>query len=211
MAEYNLVQLVFDRSGLSPNEDVAVITCHIRQVEFGIPDVFPIGDQGRNDFINNVATWWAGVKGMMTTKITFREMRFYDVPGTAGVDMGDPVLVQAVQEPGTSSSQVLPPQLAVSVTYRTDKRKTWGRWYLPGITAAHLDPNGRLLAATADTLLNLHHTLTSRAASGGSLTVFSRKEWTHHDPQLIQIDDIWDVIRSRRYREPHFRKTLSAG
>jgi len=211
MADYNLVQLVFDRQNLSPNEDVAVMTCHIRQVEFGIPDVFPIGDQGRNDFISNVATWWGVVKAHMTQHITFREMRFYDVPTTPGADMGEPVKVQAVAEAATGTSGALPPQVSLSITFRTDKRKTWGRFYLPGPARSLCSDTGRIDSAAADSILNATHALTSRASSGGSLTVFSRKEWTHHDPQLIQIDDIFDVIRTRRYREPHFRKTLSAG
>jgi hypothetical protein len=35
--------------------------------------------------------------------------------------------------------------------------------------------------------------------------VFSRKQWTHHDPQSVQVDDLMDVIRKRRYSKPHHR------
>ena len=211
MATYNLVQLVFDRENLAPSEDVAVMTCHIREVQQGLPDIFPMTDAARDDFISNVATWWAVVKGHMTQHITFRELRFYDVPSTPGADMGDPVKVQAVAEAATGTSGALPPQVSLSITFRTSKRKTWGRFYLPGPARSLCDDKGRIDSAAADSILTATHALTNRSDSGASLVVFSRKEWTHHDPQLIQIDDIFDVIRTRRYREPHYRKTLSAG
>jgi hypothetical protein len=43
------------------------------------------------------------------------------------------------------------------------------------------------------------------------LTVWSRVGWTHHDPQTIQVDNIADVIRSRRFSTPTYRSTAGAG
>jgi hypothetical protein len=211
MATYNLVQFVFDREGLSAGEDVAVITCHIRQVVAGAPDIIPITDEGRDDFVADVTAWWDELQSWVAQQITFRELRFYDVPASAGPPMGDPVRIEPIGQPGTGSSGPLPPQIAVSVTYKTDKRLTWGRHYLPGPTRAMLDNSGRLTSDAGDGILSSSHHLTDRGGTGAALTVFSRKEWTHHDPQTIQVDDIFDVIRSRRYEMPLFRKTASAG
>lgn len=211
MADYNLVQFVFDRETLSPDEDVAVMTMHIRQVESGLPDIFPLGDQGRTEFVTNTNAWWGAVKGFVSQHITFREMRFYEVPPVAGTDMGEPVYVQGVAQPATGTSGALPPQVALSITFRTSKRATWGRFYLPNPARSVCDDKGRIDSTAAQSILTATHQLTSRASSGGSLTVFSRKEWKHHDPELIQIDDIFDVIRSRRYKSPHYRHQLSAG
>jgi len=211
MADYNLVQFVFDREGLSVGEDVAVMTCHIRETVQGAPDILPITDQGRDDFVGDVSNWWGIVKGHVTQYVTFREMRFYDVPSQAGQDMGDPVRIQGVALPGTGTSGALPPQVALSITFKTAKRKTWGRFYLPGIDRASCDDKGRVMTSVLDEICGATHALTRRDETGGALVVFSRKEWTHHDPQQIQVDDVYDVIRSRRYRQPHYRAQLSAG
>jgi hypothetical protein len=210
MADWNLVQFVFDREGLSAGEDVAVITCHIRQVVAGAPDLLPVTDEGRDNFKGRIVNWWDEVQSFVAQQITFREARFYDVPAAPGTPMGDPVTILAVDGPGTGSSGPLPPQIAVSVTYKTDKRLTWGRHYLPGPTRAMLDNSGRLEATAATGILNASKLLTSRSGTGAALTIFSRKEWTHHDPQTIQVDDIFDVIRSRRYEMPLFRQTAPA-
>jgi len=211
MATYNLCQFVFDRSRIYPDEDVAVMTCHIREVQQGLPDIFPITDAARDDFVGNVSTWWGVVKAFIWHEVTFREIRFYDVPSTAGADMGDPVRVQGVEEAATATSGALPPQNALSITFRTSKRATWGRFYLPQPSNSVLDVKGRLQTSVADSICTATHSLTNRSDSGASLVVFSRKEWTHHDPQLIQVDDLTDVIRSRRYRATHYRAQLSAG
>jgi len=212
MANYNLVQLVFDRSGLTPAEDTAVMTCHIREVVQGAPDILPVTDQGRQDFISRLTTWFnGGLHTVVSSQITFLEARFYDVPNAFGTPMGDPVLVHTFNSPGTSASKMLPPQIAVSVTFKTDKRKTWGRFYIPGMTDAYLLANGRLDEGICPQIATWTHSLTSRAGTGAALVVFSRKEWTHHDPQFIQVDDLYDVIRSRRYDTPLVRANVSAG
>lgn len=211
MAKYNLVQCVFNRDDLSADEDVAVITMHIRQTVQNSPDILPITTQGRDAFANRVYAWWQIVHAHVTDKIEFHEMRFYDVPDTPGADMGDPVQINGVQNKGTSTSNALPPQCAISVTFKTDQRKTWGRFYIPGFTESALDATGRLQATICQEIADATHGLTDRSVTAGALTVFSRKGWTHHDPQTIQVDDIVDVIRSRRFSMPKIRATHSAG
>jgi hypothetical protein len=211
VANYNLVQCVFNRQDLSPDEDVAVITMHIREVVQGAPDILPVTDQGRDNFISRLNTWWTTIRPLFTDKISLWEARFYDVPSQPGVDMGDPVKLHSFYALGTATGGPMPPQMACSVTFKTDKRKTWGRFYLPGLSKVAIDPNGRLERTYAQTLVAATHGLTSRSGTGAALVVFSRSEWTHHDPQTIQVDDIFDVIRSRRYKAPLYRETLSAG
>jgi hypothetical protein len=100
---------------------------------------------------------------------------------------------------------VLPPQNALSVTWKTDQRKTWGRFYVPGLATNVLDTNGRVSTAWADSVVALAAPLASRSGTGACLVVFSHKEWTHHDPQQVQCDDVSDVIRRRRFSSVHYR------
>lgn len=211
MANYNLVQVVFDRENLSADEDVAVITMHIREVVQGAPDILPVTDQGRANFTQRLDSWWQNVMVGTSNKLTLREYRFYDVPSTPGANMGDPVEVVVRANPGTSTGKALPPQCAVSVTFKTDKRKTWGRFYLPGWTDSYLMPNGRLDPGICPQIATWTQGLTARAGTGAALVVFSRKEWTHHDPQQVQVDDIIDIIRSRRFSSPTIRANVTAG
>jgi hypothetical protein len=211
VAKYNLVQIVFDRERLSPDEDVAVITNHIRETIQGAPDIVDVTDQGRANYVQRIGNWWTSVAPHVSEFLDLLEARFYEVPATHGPPMGDPVLVHHFGVTGQAVSSALPPQCATSVTLKTDKRLSWGRYYVPGVVQASTDGKGRLTNATAQDLLTGTHVLTDRSQTGAALTVFSRKEWTHHDPQTIQVDDIVDVIRSRRFSVPHFRVTLSAG
>jgi hypothetical protein len=211
MATYNLVQVVYDRSGLSANEDVAVNVLHIRQVVQASPDILPVTDQGRQNFVQDFKDYWVQVRPLVTSKVKVRELRFYDVPSTPGTDMGDPVLVEPIDLAGTGTGLPLPPQCAISVTLKTAVRKRWGRFYLPGPTTAYVDANGRFDNSGATILANAVHDLTDRSGTGACLVVFSRVHWNHADPTEIQVDDIYDVVRRRRFSEPHNRTIVSAG
>lgn len=202
---------MFDRELLSADEDVAVCTMHIREAISGAPDVLPITAEGRQAFANKWFDFWTEIHPYFSSKISCRELRFYDVPSGPGIDMGDPVDVKSIATPGSGTGAALPPQCAVSVTWRTPARLRWGRFYLPGLTVNQCDSSGRLLVAGADLIANAAHKLTDRSGTGGVLTVFSRKHWNHSDPDLIQVDDIIDIQRRRRFSKPHYRATIPAG
>lgn len=183
---------------------------HIRQVVAAAPDLLPVTDEGRADFVANWSDFMAGIRQYMNAKIKQTELRFYDVPSTPGADMGDPVLIAPTNFIGTSQGDLLPPQCAISVTFKTPERKRWGRFYLPGIVVNALDANGRVEQATASTIALEATKLTSRAGTGGALTVFSRTHWNHQDPTIVQVDDIVDIIRRRRFSSPHFKSQYEA-
>src|SRR4051794_35392607 len=100
MATYNLVQCVFDRSALRPDEDDAAITMHIRQVVEAAPDFLPVTDEGRDDFVQRLLQWWVTTQPFVDVNTVFKEARFYDVPDGGPFPnkdprswMGDPVLI----------------------------------------------------------------------------------------------------------------------
>jgi len=211
VATYGFCQCVFDRTLLHADEDVAVITSHFRRVDNNLPDIFPIIDGTRTDYRDNWITWWNAVLHAVTPKVTFREIRMYDVPAAPNTNMGDPVAVYPINSPGTAGTDPLPPQVAMSVTFKTQHRLRWGRFYVPGLVESSTDSSGRFTTGIMTDILNATHTLTGRGGSGGSLTVFSRKYWNHEDPITIQIDDIPDVIRRRRFSTAVSKLTLDAG
>jgi len=209
MAEFNLVQAVFDRSALSLTEDVAVCTMHIRKHIAFAPDVGPITGTERTDFTNKFTTFFNAIKGNISAAIKLRELRYYDVPSGPGIDMGPAARVDTLNLVGTSGGNALPPQVALSVTFRTDVRKHWGRFYLPGLTVTQIGAAGRVNSATTAAVAAAAAPLCNRGGTGANLTVFSRLEWRDHDVTLVQVDDIADVIRRRRFSAPTVRSTAS--
>lgn len=209
--DLNLVQIVFDRSRIGGGEDTAVITCHIRKTVENFFDLVPVDDDTRQAFVNNIGNMWTTMQVLTGNKLHLLEARFYAVQATAGAPMGDPVLVHTYDVPGTSSGKLLPPQVAVSVTFKTPTRKRWGRFYWPGLTDSYLMPDGRLDPGICPQIADAVHNLTDRSGTGAALVVWSPTHRSYEDPTQIQVDDLYDVIRRRRYDKPTVRATLSAG
>jgi hypothetical protein len=211
MATVNLVQCVFDRTALAVGEDVAVVTMHCRGVTSGLPDdLFPMDNTARADFKSKLDFFWGGVSNLISNKLSLVAYKSYDMPSTPGL-LGPPVQTLTPGAMTFSSSAPAPAQVAMSVTWITDARKTWGRFYIPGPLAGNWDNAGRITIANCSTIANAAKGLAKRSSSGATLTVWSRTHWTHHDPQYVQVDDVPDVIRSRRLSSPITRAKVAVG
>jgi len=202
MGHVNLAQVVFDRQNLSPDEDVALITMHWRGAEPGIPDSVVDMDEGmRGRAVDKIMSALNGVQNRITNKIMLREIRFYET-APPGQGPGPAISVYVRTWAGTAVDSPLPPQVACSVTWQTDKRKNWGRFYLPGLATPSLSPTGRFLDTTIAQIADAFAPLADRGSlESETLCVWSPTEQTHHDPQLPRVDDVPDVIRSRRFKQ----------
>ena len=136
---------------------------------------------------------------------------------------------------GSAASPIIPPQIAMSVTEKTSSSKHWGRFYLPGgVDSGWINPQGRfesgMLTAFGGHLATLYAAF---AANGTPAVVYSaakairpnkagQRELLKGNPatgtellpaagaralavQSLQLDDIPDVIRSRRWKHPLIR------
>lgn len=185
-------------------------TMHIRKVINNAPDIFPMDQQARTDFASDWRTFWTAVRSHVSTKVKSSELRFYDVPANPGTPMGDPVHVEPIDLLGTATGSTLPPQCSISVTLKTSVRKRWGRFYLPGPTTTDMTTEGRLQGAVQNSLATAAAGLTFRGGTGAAVVVFSRVHWNHQDPTEIQVDDIYDIIRRRRYSKANYRAIVPA-
>lgn len=200
----------FDRTGISTDEDDAIITMHCRGVQAGLPDVLnPMDDTNRGNFAGKVQAWWNAVRSLCATGCTAMDVRFYALGANASELLGPPDKIVTLTGVGQGGTAALPLQVALSTTFITDQRKTWGRFYLPCAVQSTIS-SARITGSAMTTLANAATGLTSRSGSGACLTVWSRKEWTHHDPQFVQVDDVPDVIRSRRLRTTITRTKVAA-
>jgi hypothetical protein len=147
-----------------------------------------------------VENWFGAVQSCLSTTYTFHEARWYRIG--PGVNPPNPAQkVFAVTNVGSSSSAELPPQCALSITLKTAARKQWGRTYLPGLTTAMLGGFGladstkvNLVGAATDALIaeaNTHDL---------HLVVYSPTKQAANTVESVQVDNVIDVIRSRRWR-----------
>lgn len=131
--------------------------------------------------------------------------------------------VTEVDVAGTSSATVnLAPQVAITVTEKTSSRLHWGRFYVPAILPAYGDQYGRIASASCDGMAGAVQTLynTCRAASlipvvfsiqkperlkanGATLPAVGA---VAYEITSVQVDNLFDIIRRRRYSSATYRK-----
>lgn len=98
------------------------------------------------------------------------------------------------------------PQVACSVTQETSVRKRWGRFYLPFIAVEQV-VNGRLNTATVDLVAVEAKDLEQPIGTTWFSIVYSSL-FPHFLPvQGVRVDNVLDIIRSRRWRAATVRNT----
>lgn len=193
-------QLVIDPTPPgSFSDDVRAMHFDFLNITGGSPDdSWTSGDFTTMD--THVLNLWGAMSTYITTSYTLREVRWYRI-GPGVNPPNPPEHVVTVGAAGTSSSDELPPQNALSLTFRTADRKRWGRTYMPGLTTAILDTHGIALAASVDALGAAIDTIFA-ATIGDDFhpVVYSPTTQAANYMEKLQIDNLTDVIRSRRWR-----------
>lgn len=228
--ELRKLQVLYGRASGDPaGDDDAVTTHHFLRVSGGNPSA----DWVAADFELVEAqwdAWWNVVKGAHAPATVLKQYRWYKTgpqidealggPGRTG----PPVRVVDRTLAGTATAGPhLPPQVAVSVTEKTSDKTAWGRFYLPAPLAnsSVLGSTGRLGTTPATAWINAIDTSyeACKAGSilpvvyssakperpisgGGTLPARGARALTVDD---LQLDDLFDVIRSRRWSQPLLR------
>lgn len=175
-----------------------------------------------------LGTYWGAIKGNYQTWVHSDQYRWYkDGPafytlngdGSAYVPLGSgnpSIRVTEIDVAGTGATPMLPPQTALTITERTSSRIHWGRWYLPATSNGTTDNDGRISSAVQTLFLSSSVSFynSCRAASmipvvfsiqkpvrtkknGASLPAVGA---VAYEVTSLQMDNLWDVMRSRRYR-----------
>ncbi len=228
--ELRKVQALIGRtSGAATPEDDAVVTFHFLKLVAGSPSDtwletdFTGMETALDTFFNVVNDYWH-------TTYTLRQYRWYAAGPQLDETLGGPgrtgpprrVTDRAIAG-AVSASGAQPPQIAASITEKTSDKTAWGRIYMPfsATGSAAVTSNGRLNSAVQTALGNAADALFEAArtaatpvvvyssakpvretASGGSLPARGARALTVDE---LQIDDILDVIRSRRWNTPLLR------
>lgn len=115
-----------------------------------------------------------------------------------------------VNYPGTQAASRNADQLSINATYKTPSRKHWGRSYLPVASTTAVDTQfGRINNTYCDSIAALINAMFSTPGAGNGITpiVASIAYQGIMTVETIQVDNVFDVIRSRRAKYSSYRKT----
>lgn len=208
-------------SGAAAGTDDAVTTHHFVKLASGSPSASWV----EADFTAaeaRFATFVTTYKTFFGVKLKYKQVRWYK----AGPSIAPPQAPVRIIDPNVAGTYVataeqMPPQLAISVTEKTTDAKSWGRFYLPAGAHLNTDGNGRvdtaLLTEWADALDAMYEGFItdstpavvysaakpSRTTAGG--TTLAATVARALPVKSLQLDDLFDVIRSRRWNEPLLR------
>lgn len=220
------LKAVFSRDRGTAAEDVAVTTHDLYKPGEGNT----WSDAERIEAADALDDFYVAVQLYRHPSVALREIRCYDGyngDGTPGAV--DKVIL--INRPGTGSGDMLPPQCACAVTEKTDSRRHWGRFYMPGLSEGNNQADGTLLASAVDAIADAAKVLYDRWSNppDEGAVVWSRitaesdfnivappfpfPSWLYPDPpvtelvigaravQQVQVDDIVDIIRRRRWQQ----------
>lgn len=123
--------------------------------------------------------------------------------------------IQPAALTGTGASARLPDQLALTTTFKTGSRTHWGRIYAGGFTTAALldskmgHPKTTLVDLLAQSM-QVHFNDIHDDARITFPLVWSAKYRGAMIIDELTVDDVFDVIRRRRAKQPSYRKTYTS-
>lgn len=209
--ELRKLQIRYSRAPVGiGTQDVCVTTHHFLNLTDDAPDdTWDAGDYGAVEAA--LATYFAALKIIWPTWLHVDQYRWYrDGPAFHPTPAeGNPAdRVTEVDIAGTlaAGSGVLPPQTAISVTEKTALRKRWGRYYLPAGATSTSTQYGLLLEGTRDLVADASEAFYNTCRAADLIpVVFSPTTESSWSVDAIQVDDLFDVIRSRRWSSPSNR------
>jgi len=202
------VEVTIDRATTHAGADPALVHFDFLNMTSGAPDdTWTTGDYTTLEgYLNSFFTSWA-VYWHTGYKVT--TYNWYRVG--AGVTVPNPAqrqLVLTTPIAGSAGTAHNPPQVATSVTFRTAVRRSWGRTYMP-MSGGAVSAGQVLGSGVVDTTCGYVNTLVTAAASSDfHLVVMSKKLSAALTVEKVEVDDVYDVVRRRRWKSSTYKKIL---
>jgi hypothetical protein len=206
-------------------EDLDIITMHFLKAPGGTP-TDSWADSDYTTLETALDAWWNAIKAKFMNTMTLTQYRWYASGPAWDITPAPYNPARRITERSVSGGQTtgaaLPPQVAVSVTHKTATRPTWGRFYLPAMAVGVIASEGILDTTTTDLVASSTVTLFNAARAANLIPVvftrargeYTRKDGTvlppkaasAHSIEAVQVDNLFDVIRSRRWETTTYRK-----
>jgi hypothetical protein len=202
-------QLIFNREPAGSTEDVATTHMDFMNVTGGEPDDTWV-DADFTTLETAISTWWTAVKTHCHTTTKLAQYRWYRI-GPGVFPPNPPVKITTFTPVPGTGTDAMPPQVAASITLKPPARKQWGRIYIPGLSiASATSGTGRIVSTAQNNFANATDTLHGTAAAADFIpVVYSKTRSKAFAIESLQVDDLFDVIRSRRWDRPLVRVTKS--
>lgn len=200
--------LYFDRASYSPGDDDVTIHFDWLNMTSGSPDdTWTSGDYTTMETL--LLAFWTTTKVFSDPSLKLREIRWHRVgTGVTPPNPAERIFLLTTPVVGTGSSFSQPPTTACSITFRTAVRRSWGRTYLP-YDAGVIGSNHRPSTSNVDTICGAANTLnTAAAAADFHQVVTSLALSASLNVEKIEVDDVIDVVRRRRWKHTTYRKIL---
>lgn len=154
-----------------------------------------------------LTTFWGAINYLQPTTVKFKECRWY--PFGAGITGPNPaVRVTPMGNVAGGVASTPPQQMAMTCGLRTGLRKRWGRLYLPG-PAPSAYAAQFIASAYVDAVATSMNALIVGAASNDfAVVVWSPTSSTAYIVEHVHVDNVPDVIRSRRPDKATYSKQL---
>jgi hypothetical protein len=236
--EVRKLQIVFAFATGSPTgDDVRVITFHHLRLSGGAPS----DAWGSTDFEAVEAAFdafWTTMKPWHRLNLSLAQYRWYK-DGPAIEPPQEPVRVIDRAVTGTAADSAypggIPPQVAITVSEKTATRRHWGRFYWPqpaycksGALLANVTftSGGRFASAILTDLANASDTFYEACLTAAVPVVVYSKAKPEREGATgtlpaqgalaitvdnLQVDDVPDVMRSRRFDAPTLRVQRAIG
>lgn len=192
-------------------EDLCTCTCAFGG-QFGGNLWGPLVDSDKATLEGLLDTWWTSQKALVHSTYTLVEYRWHDWhAGDALLGPADRVTSRSVAGTVVSSTR-LPDQDSSTLTFTTASRRHWGRIYLPGVVQGQLDGGfGRWSTTAVDNMATYWHTLLGSVASHSwDQLVVSRQHEAVLLLSTLQVDDVVDIQRRRRAKQPNHKKIFTS-
>lgn len=121
-----------------------------------------------------------------------------------GID-GETVRYDTTSRPG-STAALLPPQVSCAVTEVTAVRRRWGRFYIPFLATG--GTTGRFSQMFCDTVAAAAKTMLEGVEGTWTPVVYGEKFPFILPILQVRVDDVPDIIRTRRWRSASYRAML---
>jgi len=198
--------LVIDRTASQAGADNAVMHFDFLNFTSGSPDDTWI-TADYTTLEGFLSTWMTAVATSMPSGWKFTQIIWHRVgtgitkpnPAERNVTLGTPIT-------GSGGTNHIP-QAACSITFRTGVRRSWGRTYLPW--GMPVGAGLMLTSAQCDSIASSTNTLvTSSATNDFQLVVVSAPLRSALTVESIEVDNVYDVIRRRRWKKSTYKKIL---
>jgi hypothetical protein len=191
-------------------DDVAVTTLHLLKVD----GTTPVSTWAGSDFTTveaRLATFLNAIRTVQVNELASPQYRWYRVPPAGGKAGAAVRVLTTTGLGGSHTGNALPPQVAVTVTERTNVRRRWGRMYLPGFPVNMCSEHGSILPSACVDFANATSALYSGLYEDDLVpVVWSPTAQAAYTVRTVQVDDLFDVIRSRRWKQPTVRERRGA-